>query len=490
LFDARPSKAEIIMKSSRSQRPRRSGTLFRALAALIILCAGSLPLAAQVPQPRREKLLNGLRVLLLSRPGDRNVLIKLRVHDGAAFDLANREGLMATLADAMFDQQTRDYVTEELGGRLEVATDYDAINVTLAGKASDFDRLLELARAAVMNVQLTPEAVERVRSARVKALSAAPPTAAEAADRAVAVRLYGAHPYGRPVSGTPESVARVERPDLLLTRERFLTPDNTTLVIVGGFDPKNVMRTMRESFGSWRKSDVPVPPTFRLPDPPDERTLVVNRTDANGVELRLALRGLARTDRDAPAARLLAEVVRARWLAAAPELKERAAFVRHDAYRAGGTFRLGATLRTPAEAAKALESARAVLNQLSTTAPNASELESAARAVAASLNQSAQGDEGAASAWLDEHTYETTAATAPEMARAAASLTPSEAQRVAARLFLHTPVAVVAEGDAAQLRTELARGGAVEVFGEAAEQPPSTEPQKPKQPGLQLKRPY
>jgi zinc protease len=478
------------MKSSRSQRPRRSGTLFRALAALIILCAGSLPLAAQVPQPRREKLLNGLRVLLLSRPGDRNVLIKLRVHDGAAFDLANREGLMAMLADAMFDRQTRDYVAEELGGRLEVTTDYDAINVTLAGKASDFDRLLELGRAAVMNVQLTPEAVERVRSARVKALSAAPPTAAEAADRAVAVRLYGAHPYGRPVSGTPESVARVERPDLLLTRERFLTPDNTTLVIVGGFDPKNVMRTMRESFGSWRKSDVPVPPTFRLPDPPDERTLIVNRTDANGVELRLALRGLARTDRDAPAARLLAEVVRARWLAAAPELKERAAFVRHDAYRAGGTFRLGATLRTPAEAAKALESARAVLNQLSTTAPNASELESAARAVAASLNQGAQGDEGAASAWLDEHTYETTAATAPEMARAVASLTPSEAQRVAARLFLHTPVAVVAEGDASQLRTELARGGAVEVFGEAAEQPPSTEPQKPKQPGLQLKRPY
>ena len=478
------------MKSSRSQRPRRSSIPFRALAALLILCACSLPATAQVPQPRREKLLNGLRVLLLNRPGDRNVLIKFRVHDGSAFDLANKEGLMATLADAMFDQQTRDYVTEELGGRLEVTTDYDAINITLAGKASDFDRLLELARTAAMNVQLTPEAVERVRAARVKALSAAPPTVAEAADRAVAARLYGTHPYGRPISGTPESVARVERADLLLTRERFLTPDNTTLVIVGGFDAKNVMRTMRESFGSWRKSDAPVPPTFRLPDPPDARTLVVNRTDAGGVELRLALRGLARTDRDETAARVLAEVVRARWLADAPELKERAAFVRHDAYRAGGTFRMGATLRTPAEAAQALESARAVLNQLSTTAPNASELESASHAVGASLNQGAQGDDGFASVWLDEHTYETTAATAPEMARAAASLTASETQRVAARLFLHTPVAVVALGDAAQLRTELARDGAVEVFGEAAEQPPSTEPRKPKQPGLQLKRPY
>ncbi|HEV7892178.1 MAG TPA: pitrilysin family protein [Pyrinomonadaceae bacterium] len=479
------------MKSSRIQRPPRlrslRGTPTAALAALLLLCAGLFDASAQTPQPRREKLLNGLRILMLARPGDQNVLIKLRVHDGSAFDLANKEGMMAVLSDAMFDAQTREYVSEELGGRLEVTTDYDAVNVTLAGKASDFSRLLELARAAVMNLQLTPEAVTRLRDARLKALRDATPATAELADRDVAVRLYGTHPYGRAVSGTPESVARIERAELLIMRERFLTPDNTTLVIIGGFDPKEVMRTMRQSFGSWRKSDVPVPPTFRLPDPPDARTLVVNRPDSNAVELRLALRGFARTDRDAPAARVLAEVVRARWLAAVPELRERAAFVKHDAYRAGGTFRLGATLRTPEEAVKALESARAILNQLSTTAPSASELESARQAYASTLSQ---GDEALANAWLDEHTYETAAATAPEMAHAAAALTPAEAQRVAARLFLHTPSAVVAEGDAARLRTELARAGAVEVFGEAAEKPAAAEPQKPQQPGLILKRPY
>lgn len=478
------------MKSSRSQRPPRlrslRGTPTAALAALLLLCAGLLDASAQTAQPRREKLLNGLRILMLARPGDQSVLIKLRVHDGSAFDLANREGMMAVLADAMFDAQTREYVTEELGGRLEVTTDYDAVNVTLAGKSSDFNRLLELARASMMNLQLTPEAVTRLRDARVKALRDAPPAASELADRDAAARLYGAHPYGRAVSGTPESVARIERVDLLVMRDRFLTPDNTTLVIVGGFDPKEVMNTMRRSFGSWRKSDVPVPPTFRLPDSPDARTLVVNRPGANAVELRLALRGLARTDADAPAARVLAEVVRARWLAAAPELRERAAFVKHDAYRTGGTFRLGATLRTPAEAAKALESARSVLNQLSIAAPSASELESARQAYASSAIQGAQGDDGMANVWLDEHTYENAGATAPEMAHAASALTPADAQRVAARLFLHTPVAVVAEGDAAQLRSELARAGAVEVFGEAAEKPAAAEPQKP---GLLLKRP-
>src|SRR5918911_3799214 len=126
----------------------------RAPAALLLLCCAWAAAPAQsTPEPRREQLLNGLRILLWSRPSDQNVLIKLRVHNGAAFDLAGKEGLMAALADAMFDQQTRDYVTEELHGDIKVTTDYDALDITLRGKAGDLNRLLELARNAVMNVQ-------------------------------------------------------------------------------------------------------------------------------------------------------------------------------------------------------------------------------------------------------------------------------------------------------------------------------------------------
>jgi predicted Zn-dependent peptidase len=206
--------------------------------------------------------------------------------------------------------------------------------------------------------------------------------------------------------------------------------------------------------------------------------------------LRLAVRGLARTDRDAPAAQVLAAIVRERWLAALPELKDGAPFVRHDSYREGGLFRMGAGLSTPAEALKALEAARAVLRELATNGPTATELDNAKRSVSASLGQGTQNDEALADVWLDEHTYKSAAANARDMARIANSLTQPEAQRVAARLFLHTPVATVAVGDAAQLRTELARaGGAIEVFGEAAAKPEPTPPTKPPQPTLQLKRP-
>ncbi|MBV9929145.1 MAG: insulinase family protein [Acidobacteria bacterium] len=480
------------MKTPKSLTSGRRRLTLRALTALLLLGSGFVAAPAQsTPEPRREQLLNGLRVLLWSRPGDQNVLIKLRVHSGAAFDLAGKEGMMATLVDAMFDQQTRDYVTEELGGRIDVVLGYDSIDITLAGRATDFERLLELARNAVTNPQLMPQNFERVRAARLKSLRETPVAAAEAADRAAAARLFGTYPYGRVTAGTPDSLARAERADLLLLRERFLNPDNTTIVIVGGFEPKAVMRSMRESFGGWRKSDRPVPATFKLPDPPDERTLVVNQADTSGVELRLALRGFARTDIDSPAAQVVAQLVRARWLAAMPELREGAAYVRHDSYRDNGIFRLGATLKSPAEAARALEAARKVLNDLSTGAPTPSELDAAKQAAAAAFGANASGDEVTASAWLDEHTYKNPAASAQSFARAAQALSAGEAQRVAARLFLHTPVATVALGNAEQLRTELARVGAVEVFGEAAAKPaqPQPTPKPQQQPTLQLKRP-
>ena len=483
------------MKTPKSPTSGRRRLTLRALTALLLLCSGFAAAPAQAqPEPRREQLLNGLRVLLWSRPGDQNVLIKLRVHSGAAFDLAGKEGLMATLVETMFDQQARDYVTEELGGRLDVALGYDSIDITMAGRAADFERLLELARNAVTNPQLTPQNFERIRAARLKSLRETPVTAAEAADRAAAARLFGTYPYGRVTAGTPDSLTRAERTDLLLLRERFLNPDNTTIVIVGGFEPKLVMRSMRESFGGWRKGDRAVPATFKLPDPPDERTLVVNQANAAGVELRLALRGLARTDIDSPAAQVVAQVARARWLAAMPELKDRAAFVRHDSYRENGIFRLGASLNSPAEAARALEAARKVLGDLSNNAPTPAELDAAKQAAAAALGANASGDEAAANAWLDEHTYRNPAADAQALARAAQALSTGEAQRVAARLFLHVPLATVALGDAAQLRTELARAGGVEVFGEAAAKPtptpaPTPTPGKQQQPALQLKRP-
>jgi len=137
------------------------------LVLVLIALLPSLAMAQAAPEPEREILLNGLKILYWPQPGNPNVLLKLRIHSGAAFDLAGRDGMMALLGDALFpDPATRDYVAEELGGRLEVSTNHDAIDVTISGKAAGLERMIDLLRGAVVTTQLGAENVATLRANR------------------------------------------------------------------------------------------------------------------------------------------------------------------------------------------------------------------------------------------------------------------------------------------------------------------------------------
>jgi len=107
---------------------------FKKFAVALILAATLQPLVygQAFDTPERFQLLNGLRVLLFSRPGDKDVLLKLRIHSGAAFDLAGKAGTMDLLGELLFpDPATREFFTDEMQGRLTLTTNYDDITITL-----------------------------------------------------------------------------------------------------------------------------------------------------------------------------------------------------------------------------------------------------------------------------------------------------------------------------------------------------------------------
>ena len=245
-----------------TRKTLKSSLLHRSMLLLFILAAiwPTTAKAQTAPEPEREMLLNGLRILYWPQPGNPNVLLKLRIHSGAAFDLTDRAGMMALLGDALFpDPATREYMTEELEGRLEVTTTHDAIDVTLVGKSSGLERMIDFLRGSVLTTQLGVENVATLRTARVKLLSEKPATLADTADQAIAARVLGNFPYARPATGTAASVAKVERADLLLARERFLNADNASLAVVGGVEKPRMMRALRQLLGLWGKSDRTIP---------------------------------------------------------------------------------------------------------------------------------------------------------------------------------------------------------------------------------------
>lgn len=426
--------------------------LLRRSALLVLLFAAVWPapaLAQTAPEPERDVLLNGLRILYWPQAGNPNVLLKLRIHSGAAFDLTDKAGMMALLGDALFpDPATREYMTEELGGNLEVTTTYDAIDITLSGKASGLERMIDFLRGALLTTQLGAENVASLKAARVKSLSDLPSTAGNTADREIAVRLLGTFPYARPAQGTPLTVTKVDRADLMLARERFLNADNASLAVVGGVEKPRLMRALRQLLGPWGKSDRTIPATFRQPGAPDTRVLVIDSPGAARNEVRMAIRGLARGDNDALTADLLALIIARRWQAAVPDLTN--VFVRSEAHTLPGIFVLSASA-TAGTAAKATTSAQDVIKSLIQAGPTAQEVETAKSAVSNLLLADFAQPGMMAARWLDVDTFK---APRPSIvATQLRSLTPADVQRVAARLFKDVAMATVVVGNSEQLKT-------------------------------------
>jgi predicted Zn-dependent peptidase len=447
------------------------------ISVLLLLAAAPGTLAQTAKEPEREQLLNGLNLLIWPQPGSPELIVKLRINSGAAFDLAGKSGQMALLGDLLFpDAATVDYFTDELGGKLDVSVNYDSMTITMVGKAAELEQVISVLRNALLSTQFTPEVVTRIRDARIKSLRDATVSPAMVADRAIAARLFGDFPYGRRSGGTPEDLARVDRADLMLAHERFLSSNNATLTIVGGVTRARAFRTVRQLLGPWHKNDKIVPTTFTQPKAADPRTLIIN-VPGPTTEVRLAVRGVARSDADFHASLVAARLAQHRWIATATELANQPVFVRSDAFVLPGVFLMGASVSTD-KTGDALANAKKVIESLQSTPATVAELERARSEVVNELAAAAAKTEMVPDPWLDAATYRLSAI--QDQVALLRSVTAADIQRVANRLLKNATVASVVTGEAAQLKATLDGRVPFEVLGEVA--PPAPSPKPPAKP--------
>ena len=383
---------------------------------------------------------------------------------------------MALLGDQLFpDPETHDFFVEELGGSLRVDVSYDAVDIQMSGRATEFERMLEILRTALVSTPITVETVTRLRSSRIKMSREMNTAPFSVADRAIAKRLFGDYPYGRPIGGTPETLARIDQADLLLAREKFHSPDNSTLVIVGGVQESRALRALRQLLGSWRKSDKRVPATFRMPDLPKTETLIVDMPGAEDVDVRLAVNSLSRSDRDYDVAKMIALLVRDRWQTGTPELNRNAFFVRNDSFLLNGMFVMGAAVPSSV-GTKVLESAKATLRALIDSPPSIAELERIRTEMVAEITKSSSAPSTLADVWLDAESYRLSSDS--DQLRSISKVTAADVQRVASRLFRSANFASIAVGNAANIKPEFERAGKVEVLIESTP-PKSSEVKTP-----------
>ena len=372
--------------------------------------------------PRQEKLLNGLRLIMIDVRTADKVSIRVRIHAGSAFDPQGKEGLMKLLAESLFQTaESREFFSEDLGGGVDVVSNYDYIQVNATAAPSEIARALEAVSTAVANPTIDKETVARLKQERLAIIDKAEKDNRYLADNAVLARLFGTFPYGRPELGTAASIQKIDFADLRFAKDRFFGADNATVVISGNFDPDLAFRASRRYFGAWLKSDNKVPATFKQPDQPDTKLVEVGSAAGSGV-YRFAFRGVSRADKDWAAAEVLSRIYSARLASA-----YQSAAVENRARLLPGAIVITVESADPVDPV-------AIARSLSTAVTEA-EFAKARDEASAFYLRTNPGDR-----WLDADTYKVGA---DEPAKTLQTVALADVQRVSDRLLKNPLVSVV-----------------------------------------------
>jgi zinc protease len=245
--------------------PRAGALLAGLLAALAAQAqpyptppAPAAPRPLAVQPPVEQKLPNGLRIVLAERRGVRLVTANLLVLSGSEAEPDKLSGL-ATLTATLLTKGTRKHsatalatAAEALGGSLDSGAGWNQSSVSITVAEPLLDPALALVAEVVMQPTFAQAELERARIQALDELKVAYAQPGTIAARAANRVLYGSAAYGHPANGTPASLPRIARDDLVTLHRTHYRPDNAVLVLAGDIDAAGARRLAAKHFGSWK----------------------------------------------------------------------------------------------------------------------------------------------------------------------------------------------------------------------------------------------
>ncbi len=182
------------------------------------------------------------------------VSLEFAMRGGAAQDPADKAGmgsLMAGLLDegaGEFDSQAFHRALDEKAVEMSFHCDRDHWSGRMRTLAKNLERAGQLLRLAINTPRFDEEPFERVRehmNARLRHVANDPGTVA---NRNWKANAFPGHPYGQPADGSLETLARIERGDLVNTAKRGIARDQLMIAVVGAIDEKGAAALVDNAF--------------------------------------------------------------------------------------------------------------------------------------------------------------------------------------------------------------------------------------------------
>jgi zinc protease len=231
--------------------------------------------------PQVLKLANGLQVILLPDSSSPTVTLGGFITAGNEFESVDKAGLASMTAGNMMNgTKTKDALTlaktlENRGASLSFGMG-QADGVPLDGSAlsKDLPLLLQSLGDVLQNAAFPEQEVEKVRMQGLVLLQNMLNDPSTIARKEFMQTVYAKeHPFSK--FPTLESLKAITVADIKTFYQQHYQPQNTTLALVGQFEPTQAKRLIEQSLGSWKNQASNPQPNYPKTDLP-AKVITVN----------------------------------------------------------------------------------------------------------------------------------------------------------------------------------------------------------------------
>jgi predicted Zn-dependent peptidase len=280
---------------------------------LMLMIAVSTTAAQTLHMPPHEKVVlkNGLTVLLLEKHGVPLINLYAIVKGGSAGDPVGEEGL-ASVTAGLLRKGTKNRTAQQfaadldyIGGAFESEAGADFSSVSTEFLTKDLARGLELFSDALLHPTFPQAEAEKLLAQSVDAVRGSKDDPQQVLGLYYYGYLYGTHPYGRPAGGDEVSLQRIKRDAIVKFYETNYAPGNTLLAVAGEFKGAEMRKKLEDVFGAWPARTAATPTLAPSAAVKGKRLLMVDKPDATQTYFAFGNVGIARTDPDRVAIRVV-----------------------------------------------------------------------------------------------------------------------------------------------------------------------------------------
>ncbi|MGH9711071.1 MAG: M16 family metallopeptidase, partial [Candidatus Acidiferrales bacterium] len=257
------------------------------------------------PSAATRTLSNGLRVFVVTDHREPAVAVRLVLMSaGAIHDPAGTPGIASMTAD-MLTQGTATRSAQQfaeaidfVGGHIDAGAGDDASTASLTVVSRDLDLGMDLLSDAVLHPAFAQEELDRQRQQTLSALRVNYSDPAFLASAAFDRMVYGSSPYGLPGNGTPETVAKITRDDLMKFHDANYAPNEGLIAFSGDVTPERAFALAEKYFGSWQKKEISQEEAATPAPTSGLHFIVIDKPDAVQTQIRAGKLGIRRNNPD------------------------------------------------------------------------------------------------------------------------------------------------------------------------------------------------